>query len=171
MNGRLQAEAIALASDSDSQSIEQPIFDIAPPPLIPDQDPDRDEEQEQDREQAKKKDSRSVPPGRNEFPDQEAQLKHNWRKGKGHVEKTPENKKLIYDVANDPEYYLGPDDRGHHWYGKILKNGKQVWAKVRNNEIVAWGVNKPGNIKYYNPETGLAALKAPSQKIPKTPRN
>jgi len=31
---------------------------------------------------------------------------------------------------------------------------------------VGWGVNKPDNIKKYNPKTGLAALKAPSQKIP-----
>ncbi len=30
-----------------------------------------------------------------------------------------------------------------------------------------WGINEPGNIKYYNPKTGLAAPKAPSQKIPK----
>ncbi len=32
---------------------------------------------------------------------------------------------------NDPKYYLGPDDRGHHWYGKILEDGKQVWTEVR----------------------------------------
>jgi len=55
-------DPISLAPDSDSPSIEQPISDIAPPPLPPDQEPDRDEEQEQDREQVKKKDPRSVPP-------------------------------------------------------------------------------------------------------------
>ena len=52
---------------------------------------------------------------------------------------------------------------GNHWYGKILKDGSQTWARVRDNEIVAWGINKPGNIKYYNPKTGLAALKAPKK--------
>jgi len=88
----------------------------------------------------------------------------NWGDRPGHLVKTPENIKLVEDVANDPECYLGPPDKhGHHWYRKILKDGKQVWAKVRNNEIVAWGVNKPDNIKYYNPETGLAAPKPPGK--------
>ena len=83
------------------------------------------------------------------------------------MEKTPANEKIIYDVANDPECYCGPPDKhGNHWYAKILENGKQVWTRVRDNEIVGWGVNEPNNIKYYNPETGLAALKAPSHKIP-----
>ncbi len=52
-------------------------------------------------------------------------------------------------------------------YAKILEDGKQVLAKIRDNEVVGWGVNKLDNIKYYNPKTGLATLKAPSQKIPK----
>ncbi len=85
----------------------------------------------------------------------------------GHLVKTPENEKLVYDVANDPKCYLGPDKRGHHWYRKILKNGKQVWTEVRNNKIINWGVNELGDIKICNSETGLAALKASSQKIPK----
>ncbi len=154
-------------SDSDSYSTNQPISDIAPPLLPPDQYPDRDEEQEQDREQAKKKDSRSVPhEGKNEFIKQNAQRKHNWDKRKGHIEKTSENEKLIYDVANDPECYLGPDKRGNHWYAKKLENGKQVWTEVRNNKIKNWGINEPGNIKTYNSETGLKALKAPSKKNP-----
>jgi len=43
--------------------------------------------------------------------------------------------------------------------------------KVRNNKIIGWGVNEPGNIRTYNSKTGLAALKSSSQKIPKPPRN
>ena len=78
-----------------------------------------------------------------------------------------ENKKLIYDVANDPKCYLGPDKRRHHWYGKILKNGKQSWAEVRKNIMTSWGVNEPGNIRTYNSETGLKIRKYPRQKIPK----
>jgi len=158
----LPEDQISLAPDSDSSSTNQPIFNIVPPSLPPDQDPDKDKEQE------KKKDSLPV------LPEREKRIKkcheeHNWGDRPGHVEKTPENIKLVKDVANDPECYLGPDKRGHHWYAKILEDGKQVWAKIRDNEIISWGINKPDNIKYYNPETGLAALKAPSQKIPRKP--
>jgi len=89
-------------------------------------------------------------------------------KREGHLIKTPENIKLVENVANNSEYHLGPPDkRGHHWYGKILEDGRQVWAEVRDNDIINWGMNRPGNIKTYNSETGLKALKAPSQKIPK----
>jgi len=113
----------------------------------------------------KKKDARPVPPeGKNEFLDQKAQLKHNWRKGKGHVEKTPETEKLIYDVANNPKCYLGPDDHGNHCYAKTLKNDRQVWVEVRNNKIKNWGINEPGDIKIYNSKTGFKALKAPKVK-------
>jgi len=87
-------------------------------------------------------------------------------KREGHVEKTLENEKLVHDVANDSECYLGPDKHGKHCYAKILKDGRQVWAEVWNNEIRSWGINEPGNIKIYNSETGLKVLKAPSQKIP-----
>ena len=88
-------------------------------------------------------------------------------KRKGHLVKTPENEKLIYDVANDPKCYLGPSNFGNHWYAKILENGKQVYAEVRGNIIQSWGINEPGNIRTYNSETGLKALKPSSQKIPK----
>ena len=105
----------------------------------------------------------------NKFPDQEGQLKHNWRKGEGHVERTPKNEKLFYDIANDPECLCGPPDkRGHHWYAKILENGKQAWVEVRGNTMQGWGINEPGNIKTYNPETGFKALKASRGKSWKT---
>jgi len=158
----LPKDPISLAPDSDSPSANQPISDIAPPPLPPGQKPDRDEEQEQDSEQAKKKDSHPVPPeGRNEFSDQEAQLKHNWSKRKGHMEKTPKNEKLVHDVANDPECYFGSDKHENHCYAKILEDGKQVWTEVRYNKIKNWGINEPGNIKKWNSETGFKALKPP----------
>jgi len=81
-----------------------------------------------------------------------------------HLERTPENKKLIHDVANDPECYCGPPDRhGNHWYAKILEDGKQVWTRIRDNEIVAWGINKAEDVRTYNSKTGLAALKHPSK--------
>ena len=141
-------------------------FRHSPPPLSPDQDPDRGKEQEQDKEQTKKKYSRPVPlEEKNEFVEQKEQLKHNWDKREGHVEKTPENEKLIHDVANNPNGYLGPSNFGNHWYAKLLANGKQVWVKVRNNKIINWGINKAKDIKKYNPNTDLSTLKVPRKKI------
>jgi len=78
-----------------------------------------------------------------------------------HLEKIPENTKLVEDIVNDLECYLGPDKHGKHCYAKILKDGRQVWAEEWNNEIRSWGINEPGNIKIYNSETGLKVLKAP----------
>jgi len=84
-------------------------------------------------------------------------------KREGHLKRTPENEKLIHDVANDPKYYLGPDKHGHHWYAKILKNGKQVYAEVRGNIMESWGINEPGNIRTYNPKTDFKAPKVPTK--------
>jgi len=166
----LPKDPIFLAPDFDSPGINQPIPAIAPPPLPPDQDPDKDKEQEENRKQTKKKNSRPEPPEKKRI--KKSQEEHNWSDRSGHLVKTSENIKLVENVANDPECYCGPPDKhGNHWYAKILKDGKQVWTRVRDNEIVAWGINKPENIREYNPETGPAALKAPSQKTPKTPRN
>jgi len=87
---------------------------------------------------------------------------------RNHIVKTPENEKLIYDIANDPDCYLGPDNHGKHCYAKMLEDGKQIWAECRNGYIRNGGINEPGKIRTYNSETGLAALKAPiGQKIPK----
>jgi len=90
-------------------------------------------------------------------------------KREGHLVKTPENEKLIHDMANDPECFCGPDDHGHHWYGKILEDGRQAWAEVRGNIMESWGINEPGNIRTYNSRTGFKTPKTPSQKTPKTP--
>jgi len=89
---------------------------------------------------------------------------HVWAKRPGHLERTPENEKLVHDVANDSECYFGPDKREHYWYAKILKNEKQVWVKVRNNKIIGWGINESSSIRKYNSKTGFVALKVPSQK-------
>lgn len=162
----LKAEAKSkqkIVAAPDLQSAGQPILGSASP-----EDPNKDKKQKQDSEQAKKKE-RAVPPeGENKHIKQDAQKEHNWGKREGHVERTPENEKLMYDVANDPNCYLGPDDYGNHWYAK-REVGKQAWVKVRNNRIISWGINEPGNIRIYNSKTGLAALKAPSQKILKIP--
>jgi len=139
------------------------------PPPSPEKDPNKDKKQKQNSEQAKKKDRPVPPPGENKFFEKEGQQKHQWGKRNNHVEKTPENEKMIYDMANDPNCYYGPDTRGNHCYAKKLEDGRQVWTTVRNNKIREWGVNDTDKIRTYNSETGFKALKTPSQKTSKPP--
>ena len=166
----LPEDALKIATDplrggplSLAPGAEQPIAEIAPP-LPPEHDPNKEGKQEQE----------VLPPtttGKKvRYPQQEAQLKHNWCKKRGHVEKTPEYEKLFGDVANDPECLFGPadglpDKNGHYWYGKMLKDGRQAWVEVREEIMSNWGINEPGNIIEWNPITGLKAPKAPRKNL------
>ena len=154
---------ISLTPDSDSHGVDQPTAEIIPPPLPPEQDPDKEGKQKQDIDT-------SSPEKKVRYPDNKDKLRHNWCKRDGHVEKTSEYEKLVEDIANDLKCLLGsPDKRGHRWYGKILKDGRQAWVEVRGDVMESWGISEPGKIRTYNPETGLKAPKAPSQQIPKKP--
>jgi hypothetical protein len=43
----------------------------------------------------------------NDFPTNESQIKHIFRDKSGHLPDTPDNRKLLKDVANDPAKYFG----------------------------------------------------------------
>jgi len=80
----------------------------------------------------------------------------------GHLPDTPQNRRLLQDIANDPETTLGPDKHGNIWSAKILDDGTQVWTQTRNGEIINGGLNKTPRV--YNPETGLSAPTRPNWK-------
>ncbi len=61
---------------------------------------------------------------------------------------------MLMDMALDMQYYLGSDELGTVWFGKILPEGGQLWAKVRGEFILDAGINAIP--KEYNPYTGLA---------------
>jgi hypothetical protein len=88
------------------------------------------------------------------------QLPHIFRNRSGHFAKnTAANRRAILNTAGDRRYYLGKDQYGNEWYGKLTRDGKQVWAQVRNGKVTNGGINQTP--KKFNPQTGLSKPKAP----------
>jgi len=86
----------------------------------------------------------------------EKDVGHIFRNKKGHFSQdTPENRKSLLDLASSTSNFLGKCSRyGNEWYGKILPNGKQLWAVVRNGVIRHGGLNDiPCK---FHPEAGLS---------------
>jgi len=83
-------------------------------------------------------------------------------KREGHVSDTPENRKILEDVANDSKTRLGADKHGTIWSSRIRDDGSQVWTQTRKGEIINGGINKTPKI--FNPKTGLSAPKRPNWK-------
>ena len=114
----------------------------------------------------------------------EKKAPHIFRNKSGHFsEDTPENRKILEDMANDISNHLGKkyaesigesnnekaqkDSRGNEWYGKITEDGKQIWAEVRGNYIRDAGINDiPID---YNQITGLKDI--PNMRNPDAFRN
>lgn len=54
---------------------------------------------------------------------------------KGHIIDTPENRKILLDVANDPKSIKGFDKHSLGWHSRELPNGDQIWVQTRNGQI------------------------------------
>ena len=89
----------------------------------------------------------------NQLPKNDSQLKHIFRKAKGHLCDTPKNRKTIIDLVNDESNYKGTDKDGCKWYVKTAKNGGQYWAKVKNGIVSNAGYNR--SPIEWDDETGL----------------
>lgn len=74
------------------------------------------------------------------MPKQRAQIMHIMRSSEGHLVDTPQNRKLIVDMTNEKEAYLGINIHGNEVYSKTV-NGIQYWAYVRNDIIQDAGAN------------------------------
>ena len=113
----------------------------APPPKGPD-----DDEEEQ------------------EIKISEKDANHIFKNEPGHFPKdTPENRKLLLELVSNEKNFLGKSGSGSGWYGKVLSNGKQLWAEVRNGLIRNGGLNDIP--KKFNPQTGLCRPFQPKFKI------
>ena len=87
------------------------------------------------------------------LPENNAQLKHIFREGNGHIIDTPDNRSKILNVANDKKNYLGRDARGNDWYAKTESDGSQIWVRTRNGKVDNAGVNTTP--RTWDDETGL----------------
>jgi len=89
------------------------------------------------------------------LPDNDSQLKHIFGDREGHLPDTPENRKLVIDLANDKSKYYGKDQWGNSWNIEIDANGNQNWVRYRNDIINNAGQNKSNAIRDWDPLTGL----------------
>lgn len=91
--------------------------------------------------------------GRVKLPEGDAQLKHIFCNREGHLPDTPENRKLIEDLANNADCHIGKDARGNDWNIRLNEDGTQDWVRSMNNTINEGGRNITP--RHWNPETGL----------------
>ena len=63
--------------------------------------------------------------GKIKMPRNDSKLKHIFRDEEGHLPDTPENRKMILDLANDVQYYVGKDRYGNDWNIRNNEDGTQ----------------------------------------------
>jgi len=86
---------------------------------------------------------------------------HDWMKS---VQKvlwlnTPEHRLRLEELVSNQANYLGTDSGGSDWYARLLSDGTQIWAHVRNGEIKYGGIrNHP---KPFDAKTGLTSPNNP----------
>lgn len=76
------------------------------------------------------------------LPENDAQIKHIFSGKEGHLEDTPSNRKLLTDLANDKDKFIGIDKYGNFWNAEIKSDGKQNWVRYQNGTINEGGQNQ-----------------------------
>ncbi|WP_130300832.1 MULTISPECIES: hypothetical protein [unclassified Duganella] len=84
----------------------------------------------------------------------DTRAKHIFSGKPGHMPDTPDNRRLLEDVANDPQAWVAYDRYGKSWYARIDAQGRQIWVEVRGDRIVSGGINNVP--RALSPHTGLS---------------
>jgi hypothetical protein len=71
-----------------------------------------------------------------------SQMGHIFRKKDGHLLPGPESRSLLRGLVRDAKNFVLRDDFGRDWYAKVLENGSQLWAEVKNGYITNGGINE-----------------------------
>ena len=87
------------------------------------------------------------------LPKNDSQLKHIFRDEEGHLKDTPENRKILLDLANDTKYHAGKDKWGCDWNVRLNENGTQDYTRTYKNVISDGGQNEQP--LPWNEQTGL----------------
>ena len=80
--------------------------------------------------------------GKVKLPSDESKLKHIFRNEEGHLQDTPENRKMLIELANEEKFHLGKDKWGSEWNARLNNDGTQDWVEHRNLEIWDGGRNQ-----------------------------
>ena len=87
------------------------------------------------------------------LPSNDSQLKHIFENREGHLPDTPENRKLLQDLANDSSKYKGKDKYGNDWNVRMNTDGTQDWVRSQRQIINEGGRNLTP--RPWDKETGL----------------
>ena len=91
--------------------------------------------------------------GKIKLPANDSQLKHIFEERDGHLPDTPENRKLLEELANDRDRYRGKDKYGNDWNIRLNDDGTQDWVRSQHQVINEGGSNKEP--RPWDDETGL----------------
>jgi putative RHS repeat-associated core domain protein len=69
------------------------------------------------------------------LPKNDAQIKHIFSGKEGNLKDTPSNRKLLTDLANNKEKFIGTDKYGNLWNAEINSDGKQNRVRYQNGTI------------------------------------
>ena len=87
------------------------------------------------------------------LPSNDSQLRHIFENREGHLPDTPENRKLLQDLANDSTKYKGKDKYGNDWNVRMNNDGTQDWVRSQHQVINEVGRNRTP--RHWDKETGL----------------
>ena len=86
------------------------------------------------------------------LPTDDSQLKHIFSNREGHLSDTPDNRKLLTDLANDKSKFVGTDKYGNSWNAETTSDGSQNWVRYQNGTINEGGRN--ATPRTWDDETG-----------------